>query len=154
MHRKCASIAPNENGRKCAGSQGPGEHSTGASTQGHDNVKESAKRVSPIRSRLRHATSSARTRPGVALAPAPFAPHTLVVPRKTAKTVRLDPEDVKALKRAEADGVSPSELVRRSLRVAAARYYRNVRRPPNVTLLVSTDPLLGEESELYEDFRE
>ena len=55
---------------------------------------------------------------------------------------------------AEADGVSPSELVRRSLRVAAARYYRGVRRPPNVTLLVSTDPLLGEESELYKDFRE
>jgi len=76
------------------------------------------------------------------------------MPRKTAKTVRLDPEDVKALKRAEADGVSPSELVRRSLRVAAARYYRGLRRPPNVTLLVSTDPLLGEESELYKDLRE
>jgi len=38
--------------------------------------------------------------------------------------------------------------------VAAARYYRGVRRPPNVTLLASTDPLLGEESELYKDFRE
>jgi hypothetical protein len=74
--------------------------------------------------------------------------------RKTAKTVRLEPEDVKALKRAEADGVSSSELVRRSLRVAAARYYRGVRRPPKVTLLVSTDALLGEESELYRDFRD
>jgi hypothetical protein len=84
----------------------------------------------------------------------PVAPHTLVMPRKSAKTVQLDPEDMKALKRAEADGVSPSELVRRSLRVAAARYYRGVRRPPNVNLLVSTDPLLGEESELYRDFRE
>lgn len=84
----------------------------------------------------------------------PIAPHTLVMPRKTAKTVRLDPEDVRALERAEADGVSPSELVRRSLRVAAARYYRGVRRPPNVTLLVSTDPLLGEEPELYKDLRE
>lgn len=93
-------------------------------------------------------------RQGLPLPRLPIAPHTPVMPRQTAKTVRLDPEDVKALKRAEADGVSPSELVRRSLRVAAARYYRGVRRPPNVTLLVSTDPLLGEESELYKDFRE
>ena len=31
------------------------------------------------------------------------------MPRKAAKTVRLDPEDVKALERAEADGVSSSE---------------------------------------------
>ena len=93
--------------------------------------------------------------PTVALLPqVPAAPHTLVMTRKTAKTVRLEPEDVKALKRAEADGVSSSELVRRSLRVAAARYYRGVRRPPKVTLLVSTDPLLGEESELYKDFRD
>jgi hypothetical protein len=74
--------------------------------------------------------------------------------RKTAKSIQLDPEDVKALRRAEEDGVSPSQLVRRSLRVAAARYYRGARRPPKVTLLVSTDPLLGEESELYKDFRE
>jgi hypothetical protein len=74
--------------------------------------------------------------------------------RKTVKAVRLDPEDLEALKRAEADGVSPSELVRRSLRIAAARYYRAVRRPPRITLLVSTDPRLGEESELYKDFRE
>jgi hypothetical protein len=58
-----------------------------------------------------------------------MAPHTLVMPRKTAKTVRLDPEDVKALKRAEADGVSPSELVRRSLRVAAARLPRSSSTP-------------------------
>lgn len=84
----------------------------------------------------------------------PIAPHTLVMARKTAKSIQLDPEDVKALRRAEEDGVSPSELVRRSLRVAAARYYRGARRPPKVTLLVSTDPLLGEESELYKDFRE
>ena len=32
--------------------------------------------------------------------------------------------------------------------------YRGVRRPPNVTLLVSTDPLLGEEPGLYKDLRE
>ena len=83
-----------------------------------------------------------------------MAAHTLAMARKTAKTVRLDPEDVKALERAEADGVTPSELVRRSLRIAAARYYSSARRPPKVTLLVSTDPRLGEESELYKDFRE
>ena len=76
------------------------------------------------------------------------------MPRKAAKTVRLDPEDVKALERAEADGVSSSELVRRSLRIAAARYYRGARRPPKITLLVSTDPHLGEESELYKVFRD
>jgi hypothetical protein len=68
------------------------------------------------------------------------------MPRRTAKTVRLDPEDVKAVERAEADGVAPSELVRRSLRIAAARHYSGDRRPPKVTLLVSTDPRLGEES--------
>ncbi len=76
------------------------------------------------------------------------------MPRKTAKTVRLDPEDVKALECAEADGVSSSELVRRSLRIAAVRYYRSVRRPPKITLLVTTDHRLGEESELREDFRD
>jgi hypothetical protein len=77
------------------------------------------------------------------------------MPRKPAKTIRLDPEDVQALKRAEADGISSSELVRRGLRIVAARYYKSGRRrPPKVTLLVSTDPRLGEESELYKDFRD
>jgi len=75
------------------------------------------------------------------------------VARKTAKTVRLAPEDLKALERAKADGVTPSELVRRSLRIAAARYYTSARRPPKVTLLVSTDPRLGEELELPRHFR-
>jgi hypothetical protein len=76
------------------------------------------------------------------------------MPRGSAKTVRLELEDVKALVRAEKDGISPSELVRRSLRVAAARYYRGPRRPPRITLLVSSDPRLGEESELFKDFGE
>jgi hypothetical protein len=59
------------------------------------------------------------------------------------------------LKRAEADGISSSELVRRGLRIVAARYYKGQRRrPPKVTLFVSTDPHLGEESELYKDFRD
>jgi hypothetical protein len=73
--------------------------------------------------------------------------------RKTVKTIRLDPEDAQALKRAEADGQSSSDLVRRGLRIVAARYYRGHRRPPQVTLLVSTDPRLGEESELYKRSR-
>ncbi len=77
------------------------------------------------------------------------------MPRKTAKTIRLEPEDLQALKRAEADGISSSELVRRGLRIVAARYYKGRRRrPPKVTLLVSTDAHLGEESELYKDFRD
>jgi hypothetical protein len=50
--------------------------------------------------------------------------------RKTAKTIRLDPEDGQALKRAEADGISSSELVRRGLRIVAAHYYKDRRRPP------------------------
>lgn len=74
--------------------------------------------------------------------------------RKTVKTIRLDPEDARALKRAKADGISSSELVRRGLRIVAANYYVGRRRPPNVTLFVSTDPHLGEESQLYKDFRE
>jgi hypothetical protein len=77
------------------------------------------------------------------------------MPRKTAKTIRLDLEDVQALKRAEADGISSSELVRRGLRIVAARYYKSkLRRPPKVTRLVSTNPHLGEESELYKHFRD
>ena len=76
------------------------------------------------------------------------------MPRKTAKTIRLDPEDVRALKRAEADGISSSELVRRGLRIVAAQYYGGRRRPPKVGFFVSTDPHLGEESQLYKAFRE
>jgi hypothetical protein len=71
--------------------------------------------------------------------------------RKTTKTIRLDAEDAQALKRAEADGLSSSDLVRRGLRIVAARYYRGRRRPPHVTSLISTDPKLGEESELFKD---
>jgi len=39
-------------------------------------------------------------------------------------TIRLDPEDVEALSRARASGVSASELVREGLRAVGARYYR------------------------------
>jgi hypothetical protein len=76
------------------------------------------------------------------------------MPRKTTKTIRLDPEDARALKRAEADGVSSSELVRRGLRIVAAPYYAGRRRPPKTRLFVCTDPNLGEESELFKDFND
>src|SRR5262245_10739681 len=59
--------------------------------------------------------------------------------RKLSTTVRLDPEDAEALARARADGLSSSELIRRGLRVVAARYYRN-RRAPSTGLFVSISP--------------
>jgi Arc/MetJ-type ribon-helix-helix transcriptional regulator len=70
--------------------------------------------------------------------------------RKTSTTVRLDPEDVEALRRAQADGCSSSDLIRRGLRVVAAKYYRN-RRAPRTRLFVSEDSKLGDESELFKD---
>jgi len=75
--------------------------------------------------------------------------------RKVLKSFRLDPEDARALQRAKADGVSPSELVRRGLRIVAAQYYRKTRRrPPKIGLLISTDPRLGDESELFKELRD
>ena len=74
--------------------------------------------------------------------------------RKVVKSIRLEPEDARALRRAEADGLSASELVRRGLRIVAAHYYGSRRRrPPRVRLLVSTDPHLGEESQIYRRFK-
>jgi len=64
--------------------------------------------------------------------------------RRVRRTIRLDPEDALALERAEADGISASDLVRQGLRIVAAHYYeRRRRRPPKVSLFVSTDPHLG-----------
>lgn len=68
-------------------------------------------------------------------------------------TVRLDEEDVRALKRARAAGLSASELVRKGLRVVASRYYTG-RRPPTTKLFQSTDAKLGDESELFRDLDE
>jgi hypothetical protein len=68
-------------------------------------------------------------------------------------TVRLDEEDVRALKRARAAGLSASELVRKGLRVVASRYYTG-RRPPATKLFQSTDATLGDESELFRDLEE
>jgi len=73
--------------------------------------------------------------------------------RKLSTTVRLDPEDAAALARARADGHSASELIRRGLRVVAARYYRG-RRPPSTGLFVSAAPKLGDESELFGDIED
>jgi hypothetical protein len=77
--------------------------------------------------------------------------------RKVRKTIRLDPEDAQALKRAESDGLSASDLVRRGLRIVAAQYYggsRTRRRPPQTSLFACSDPRLGEESALFKYSRE
>jgi hypothetical protein len=72
--------------------------------------------------------------------------------RRSLTTVRLDPEDVAALARARKAGVSASALIRRGLRVVAARYYsRRALRAPTTGLFVSTDPKLGDESELFKE---
>ncbi len=63
-------------------------------------------------------------------------------------TIRLTDEDAAALARARADGLETSELVRRGLRIVAARYYRG-KKPPSVGLFTSTDEKLGDESELF-----
>jgi hypothetical protein len=76
------------------------------------------------------------------------------VARRTVKTIALEPEDAAALERAQSEGASSSELVRRGLRIVAARFYSERRRPPKTKLFVSTDPKLGEESELFQDTRD
>jgi Arc/MetJ-type ribon-helix-helix transcriptional regulator len=70
--------------------------------------------------------------------------------RLISTTVRLGAEDVRALKKARADGLSASELIRRGLRVVASRYYSR-RRSPSTRLFESTDLKLGDESELFGD---
>ena len=74
--------------------------------------------------------------------------------RKLSTTVRLDAEDIEALARARADGVSTSDLIRKGLRLVAAKYYRGRRRPPSTGLFVSTSVKLGEETELFKDLEE
>ncbi|MCE7890661.1 MAG: ribbon-helix-helix protein, CopG family [Sorangiineae bacterium PRO1] len=73
--------------------------------------------------------------------------------QKQSTTVRLDAEDVEALARARADGLSSSELIRRGLRLVAAKYYRGKRRPPSTGLFVSTSESLGGEALLFKKTR-
>jgi hypothetical protein len=61
-------------------------------------------------------------------------------------TVRLEEEDVRALKRA--DGLSTSDVLRKGLRVVAKRYYSG-RRKPSTLLFESTNSKLGDESQLF-----
>lgn len=70
--------------------------------------------------------------------------------RLISTTVRLEEEDVRALKKARTAGHSASELIRKGLRVVAARYYTG-RRAPSTRLFESTDTKLGDESELFRD---
>jgi Arc/MetJ-type ribon-helix-helix transcriptional regulator len=70
--------------------------------------------------------------------------------RFVSTTVRLGEEDVRALKRARAEGLSASDLIRKGLRVVASRYYSG-RRPPSTLLFESTNSKLGDESELFRD---
>jgi hypothetical protein len=71
--------------------------------------------------------------------------------RKFSTTVRLDVEDMEALARARADGVSTADLLRKGLRIVAAKYYHRRRRPPSTGLFVSTSAKLGEETELFKN---
>jgi len=70
--------------------------------------------------------------------------------RLVSTTVRLDEEDIRALKRARAAGLSASELIRKGLRVVASRHYSG-RRPPSTLLFESTNMKLGDELELFRD---
>lgn len=85
-----------------------------------------------------------------------FTRHSLYgecMARLISTTIRLDEEDVRALKRARAAGHTASELVRKGLRVVASRYYTG-RRPPSTRLFESTDTKLGDESELFRDIED
>jgi len=73
--------------------------------------------------------------------------------RMISTTIRLNEEDVRALKRARAAGHSASELLRKGLRVVASRYYTG-RRPPSTMLFECTDSKLGDESELFRDLED
>lgn len=73
--------------------------------------------------------------------------------RLVSTTVRLEEEDVRALKRARAAGIPASELIRKGLRVVASRYYSG-RRPPSTHLFESTNSKLGDESELFRDIKD
>ena len=79
--------------------------------------------------------------------------YTKSMARRRSATVRLDPADARALERARSMGLSPSDLIRQGLRLAAAPYYAVGKRAPKTRLFVSTDPQLGEESHLFQDLQ-
>ena len=73
--------------------------------------------------------------------------------RFVSTTVRLDEDDVRALKRARAAGLSASDLIRKGLRVVASRYYSG-RRAPSTLLFECTYSKLGDESELFRGIKD
>ena len=77
--------------------------------------------------------------------------HIACMASKRVTTIRLDPDDLRALSRARKDGISSSELIRRGLRLVAARYYGKRRRPPTTRVFSSVDTKLGDEAELFRD---
>ena len=84
---------------------------------------------------------------------AAFALYGECMARLISTTVRLEENDVRALKKARAAGHTASELVRKGLRVVASRYYSG-RRPPTTGLFESTDSKLGDESLLFKDLKD
>jgi hypothetical protein len=87
------------------------------------------------------------------LATADLAMYGECMARLTSTTVRLEEDDIRALKKARAAGHSASELVRKGLRVVASRYYPG-RRPPTTGLFESTDSKLGDESLLFKNLKD
>jgi len=79
--------------------------------------------------------------------------YSICMSKRYVTTVRLEKEDAEALARAREDGHEVSELIRKGLRVVAARYYRG-RRAPSTGLFVSADTKLGDEAELFADLGE
>ncbi len=97
-------------------------------------------------------TENARV-PALTLCPVPSLLYGECMARLISTTVRLGEEDVRALKRARAAGLSASDLIRKSLRVVASRYYSG-RRPPSTLLFESTNSKLGDESEILRDIED
>jgi hypothetical protein len=84
------------------------------------------------------------------LAEGPLTSYVNRMSRGITTTVRLDAEDAAALRKARADGLEASELIRTGLRIVAARYYTK-KRKPHTGLFRSVDAKLGDESELFRD---
>jgi len=89
----------------------------------------------------------------IGLVVAPVLSYGECMARFVSTTVRLGEEDVRALKRARAAGLSASDLIRKGLRVVAARYYPG-RRSPSTLLFESTNSKLGDESQLFRDIED